>query len=120
VRVYPNLCLCMPQDGHAVERRPKYYSFPYLSNARGTVTPAAQLVKLAHAAGAVVVVYGAQSTPHLKVDLQALDCDFYALSGHKMLGPMGSGALVAKPELLEAMPPDQGDAALIPRALVGH
>src|SRR5205807_625773 len=85
--------------------RAKVVGFPYVSNALGTVNPAAQLAKLAHAVGAVVVVDGAQSTPHLKVDVQALDCDFYALSGHKMLGPMGSGALVAKPELLDAMPP---------------
>src|SRR5213083_1570705 len=91
--------------GRALERRPKIVAFPYVSNALGTVNPAAQLVKLAHAVGAVVVVDGAQSTPHLKVDVQALDCDFYACSGHKMLGPMGAGALVAKPQLLEAMPP---------------
>src|SRR5437879_6763956 len=94
--------------GRALERRPKIVAFPYVSNALGTVNPAARLTALAHAAGAVVVVDGAQSTPHLKVDVQGLDCDFYALSGHKMLGPMGSGALVAKPELLEAMPPYHG------------
>src|SRR6476661_6080319 len=94
--------------GRALERRPKIVAFPYVSNALGTVNPAAQLTALAHAAGAVVVVDGAQSTPHLKVDVQRLDCDFYALSGHKMLGPMGSGALVAKPALLEAMPPYHG------------
>jgi len=91
--------------GTALERRPKIVAFPYVSNALGTVNPTAQLTRLAHAVGAAVVVDGAQSTPHVKVDLQALDCDFYALSGHKMLAPMGSGALVAKPELLEAMPP---------------
>jgi len=70
--------------------------------------------------GAVVVVDGAQSTPHLKVDVQALDCDFYALSGHKMLGPMGSGALVAKPELLEAMPPYHGGGEMISRVWDDH
>src|SRR3989441_12753018 len=85
--------------GAALERRPKLVAFPYVSNALGTVNPAAQLVKLAHAVEAVVVVDGAQATPHLKVDVQALDCDFYALSGPKMLALMGSGALVAKPEL---------------------
>src|SRR6059058_3988537 len=79
--------------GRALERRPKIVAFPYVSNALGTVNPAAQLARLAHAVGAVVVVDGAQSTPHLKVDLQTLDCDFYALSGHKMLGPMGSSIL---------------------------
>ncbi len=83
--------------GRALERRPKIVAFPYVSNSLGTVNPAAALAKLVHAVGGVVVVDGAQSTPHLKVDVQELDCDFYALSGHKMLGPMGSGALVAKP-----------------------
>ena len=106
--------------GTALERRPKVVAFPYVSNALGTVNPAAQLAKLAHAVGAVVVVDGAQSTPHLKVDVQALDCDFYALSGHKMLGPMGSGALVAKPELLEAMPPYHGGGEMISRVFDDH
>ncbi|HEU5260741.1 MAG TPA: SufS family cysteine desulfurase [Gemmatimonadales bacterium] len=106
--------------GAALERRPKIVAFPYVSNALGTVNPAAQLAKLAHAVGAVVVVDGAQSTPHLKVDVQALDCDFYALSGHKMLGPMGSGALVAKPELLEAMPPYHGGGEMISRVWDDH
>src|SRR5213594_1711112 len=101
--------------GRALERRPKIVAFPFVSNALGTVNPAAQLARLAHAVGAAVVVDGAQSTPHLKVDLQALDCDFYALSGHKMLAPMGSGALVAKPALLEAMPPYHGGGEMIER-----
>jgi cysteine desulfurase/selenocysteine lyase len=106
--------------GTALERRPKLVAFPYVSNALGTVNPAAQLAKLAHAVGAVVVVDGAQSTPHVKVDVQALDCDFYALSGHKMLGPMGSGALVAKPDLLEAMPPYHGGGEMISRVFDDH
>ena len=106
--------------GRALERRPKIVAFPYVSNALGTVNPVAQLCRLAHAAGAVAVVDGAQSTPHLRVDVQALDCDFYALSGHKMLGPMGSGALVAKPALLEAMPPYQGGGEMISRVWDDH
>jgi cysteine desulfurase/selenocysteine lyase len=106
--------------GRALERRPKIVAFPYVSNALGTVNPVAQLAKLAHAAGAAVVVDGAQSTPHLKVDVQALDCEFYALSGHKMLGPMGSGALVAKPALLEAMPPYHGGGEMISRVWDDH
>jgi cysteine desulfurase/selenocysteine lyase len=106
--------------GRALERRPKIVAFPYVSNALGTVNPVAQLVRLAHAAGAAVVVDGAQSTPHLRVDVQALDCDFYALSGHKMLGPMGSGALVAKPALLDAMPPYQGGGEMISRVWDDH
>jgi len=106
--------------GTALERRPKIVAFPYVSNALGTVNPTAQLTRLAHAVGAAVVVDGAQSTPHVKVDLQALDCDFYALSGHKMLAPMGSGALVAKPELLEAMPPYHGGGEMISRVFDDH
>jgi cysteine desulfurase/selenocysteine lyase len=104
----------------ALERRPKLVAFPYVSNSLGTVNPAAQLARLAHAAGAVVVVDGAQSTPHLRVDVQALDCDFYALSGHKMLAPMGSGALIAKPALLEAMPPYHGGGEMIERVWDDH
>src|SRR5881628_4048053 len=106
--------------GLALERNPKIVAFPYVSNALGTVNPAAQLARLSHAVGAVVVVDGAQSTPHLKVDVQELDCDFYALSGHKMLGPMGSGALVARPELLEAMPPYHGGGEMISRVWDDH
>src|SRR5262245_17287727 len=101
--------------GRALEKRPKIVAFPYVSNSLGTVNPAAQLAKLAHAAGAVTVVDGAQSSPHLRVDVQAIDCDFYAMSGHKMLGPMGSGALIAKPALLEAMPPYHGGGEMIER-----
>src|SRR3989441_748790 len=106
--------------GRALERRPKIVAFPFVSNALGTVNPAAQLSRLAHAVGAAVVVDGAQSTPHLKVDVQLLDCDFYALSGHKMLAPMGSGALVAKPALLEAMPPYHGGGEMISRVWDDH
>lgn len=106
--------------GLALERRPKIVAFPYVSNALGTVNPAAQLTRLAHAVGAVVVVDGAQSTPHVRVDVQELDCDFYALSGHKMLGPMGSGALIAKPELLEAMPPYHGGGEMISKVWDDH
>src|SRR5207245_10528159 len=79
--------------GRALERPPKIVAFPYVSNALGTVNPAAQLAKLPHAGGAVVVVDGAQSTPHLKVDVQALDCDLDALAGHTTPGPIGPAAL---------------------------
>jgi len=106
--------------GRALEGRPRLVAFPFVSNSLGTVNPAAELTRLAHAAGAVVVIDGAQSTPHLRVDVQALGCDFYALSGHKMLGPMGSGALIAKPELLEAMPPYHGGGEMIERVWDDH
>ncbi len=76
-----------------------------VSNVYGVTNPVDRLIRLAHEKGAVVVVDGAQSTPHMKVDVKAMDADFYALSGHKMLGPMGIGALYGKKELLDKMPP---------------
>jgi cysteine desulfurase/selenocysteine lyase len=85
--------------------RPKLVAFTHVSNTLGTINPVREMVDLAHAAGALVLVDGAQAVPHVPVDVRALDCDFYAFSGHKMLAPMGSGALWARRELLESMPP---------------
>ncbi len=85
--------------------KPKLVAFTHVSNTLGTINPVREMVEMAHAAGALVLVDGAQAVPHVPVDVQALGCDFYAFSGHKMLGPMGSGALWARRELLEAMPP---------------
>ena len=120
VEVTPDGRIDLEDFAEAVAARPKIVAFPYVSNALGTINPAAELIRMAHAAGAVAVVDGAQSTPHLPVDVQALDCDFYAFSGHKMLGPMGSGALVAKPALLEAMPPYHGGGEMIARVFDDH
>jgi len=85
--------------------KPKLVAFTQVSNTLGTITPAKQIVEMAHAAGALVLVDGAQAVPHIPVDVQAIGADFYAFSGHKMLGPTGSGALWARRELLEQMPP---------------
>ena len=85
--------------------KPKLVAFTQVSNTLGTINPVREMVEMAHAAGALVLVDGAQAVPHVPVDVQALGCDFYAFSGHKMLAPMGSGALWARRELLEAMPP---------------
>jgi cysteine desulfurase / selenocysteine lyase len=85
--------------------KPKLVAFTQVSNTLGTINPVRDMVDMAHAAGALVLVDGAQAVPHVPVDVQALDCDFYAFSGHKMLAPMGSGALWARRELLESMPP---------------
>jgi cysteine desulfurase / selenocysteine lyase len=85
--------------------KPKLVAFTHVSNTLGTINPVAEMIEMAHAAGALVLVDGAQAVPHVPVDVQALGADFYAFSGHKMLGPMGSGALWARRELLEAMPP---------------
>jgi cysteine desulfurase/selenocysteine lyase len=84
---------------------PKLVAFTHVSNTLGTINPVREMVEMAHAAGALVLVDGAQAVPHVPVDVQDLGADFYAFSGHKMLAPMGSGALWARRELLEAMPP---------------
>jgi cysteine desulfurase/selenocysteine lyase len=94
-------------------RTPKLVSFTHMSNVLGTINPAAEIIKLAHAAGAVVLVDGAQSVPHLSVDVQALGADFYAFSAHKMCGPTGIGALYGKTALLDAMPPFLGGGDMI-------
>ncbi|MBI5546393.1 MAG: cysteine desulfurase [Deltaproteobacteria bacterium] len=104
-------------DLQAYERllgpRTRIVSFVHVSNALGTVNPARRLVELAHQAGAIAVVDGAQSAPHLTVDVQALDADFFVFSGHKLYGPTGIGVLWGKRALLEAMPPYQGGGDMI-------
>jgi cysteine desulfurase/selenocysteine lyase len=85
--------------------RPKLVAFTHVSNMLGTINPVREMVEMAHAAGALVLIDGAQAVPHMPVDVQELGADFYVFSGHKMLGPTGSGALWARRELLEAMPP---------------
>jgi cysteine desulfurase / selenocysteine lyase len=86
-----------------------------VSNVLGTINPVAEIIRRAHAAGALALVDGAQSVPHLPTDVQALDCDFLAFSGHKMIGPSGVGVLYGKRELLEAMPPFLGGGSMIRR-----
>jgi cysteine desulfurase/selenocysteine lyase len=93
--------------------RTRVVSVAHVSNALGTVNPVRRMTEMAHAAGAVVVVDGAQAVPHLAVDVQAIGCDFYAFSGHKVYGPSGIGALYGRAELLEAMPPWQGGGDMI-------
>jgi len=85
--------------------KPKLVAFTHVSNTLGTINAVREIVDAAHAVGALVLVDGAQAVPHVPVDVQALGADFYAFSGHKMLGPMGSGALWGRRELLDAMPP---------------
>ena len=91
----------------------KIVSLTHVSNVLGTINPVAQVTRKAHAVGAIVMVDGAQSAPHMPVDVRALDCDFLALSGHKMLAPTGIGALYGKRALLDAMPPFFGGGEMI-------
>jgi cysteine desulfurase/selenocysteine lyase len=91
----------------------KIVALAHVSNALGTVNPVADLVAAAHRAGAVALLDGAQAVPHMRVDVRAIDCDFYAFSAHKMYGPTGVGVLYGKRELLDAMPPYQGGGDMI-------
>jgi cysteine desulfurase/selenocysteine lyase len=113
VELTPDRHLDLGDFRRALECEPKIVAFTHVSNVLGTINPVAELTRLAHDAGAVVVVDGAQAVPHLPVNVAALDADFYAFSGHKMLAPMGIGVLIGKPALLDAMPPYQGGGEMI-------
>ena len=88
-------------------------SVTHVSNVLGTINPIDDIIRIAHSHGVPVLIDGAQSTPHIKIDVQALDCDFFAFSGHKMYGPTGIGVLYGKEEWLEKMPPYQGGGEMI-------
>lgn len=98
-----------------LELNPKLVAFTSMSNVLGTITPAKEIVSLAHAAGALALIDAAQAVPHFPVDVQNLDADFMAFSSHKMCGPTGLGILYGKQELLEAMPPFLGGGEMIKR-----
>ncbi len=100
--------------------RVKMVAIAHVSNALGTIHPVAEIVQLAHQAGAICLLDGAQGVPHLPVDVQALNADFYAFSGHKMLGPTGIGVLWGKLELLRAMPPFLGGGDMIREVYTDH
>ncbi|MFQ5935830.1 MAG: SufS family cysteine desulfurase [Acidiferrobacterales bacterium] len=93
--------------------RTRLVALPHISNALGTVNPVGRIIEMAHAFNVPVLLDAAQAVPHQKVDVQALDCDFYAFSGHKMYGPSGIGVLYAKETLLDAMPPYHGGGEMI-------
>ena len=105
--------LLQDQFADLLRQGPKLVAFNLVSNALGTINPAREMVAAAKKAGATVLVDGAQSTPHQPVDVRALGCDFYAFSGHKMLGPTGAGILYGRRELLEAMDPFQSGGDMI-------
>jgi cysteine desulfurase/selenocysteine lyase len=93
--------------------RTRLVAVAHVSNALGTINPVRQMIELAHTQGALVLLDGAQAVPHLAVDVQSLDCDFYAFSGHKVYGPTGVGVLYGKRDILDALPPWQGGGDMI-------
>ncbi|MBR4729640.1 MAG: cysteine desulfurase, partial [Prevotella sp.] len=105
--------LCLDQLESLITSRTKIISVAHVSNVLGTVNPVEEIIRVAHAHGIPVLVDGAQSAPHFMVDVQAMDCDFFAFSGHKMYGPTGIGVLYGKEEWLEKLPPYQGGGEMI-------
>ena len=103
----------LDQFEKALNERTRLVALAHVSNALGTVNPLAKMIAMAHRWNVPVVVDGAQAVPHMPVDVQALDADFYAFSGHKLFGPTGIGVLYGKEALLEAMPPFQGGGDMI-------
>ena len=112
--------LCLDALDRLLTGRTRLVAFASISNVLGTINPVGEIIRRAHQAGALTLVDGAQSVPHQKTDVQALDCDFLVFSGHKMLGPSGVGVLYGKRELLEAMPPFLGGGSMIRRVLLDH
>lgn len=105
--------LRLDQFASLLNERTRLVAVAHMSNALGTINPLRTIIELAHRAGALVLVDGAQAVAHMAVDVKELDCDFYAFSGHKVYGPTGIGVLHARTELLEAMPPWQGGGDMI-------
>ena len=105
--------LIMEEYEKLLNPRTRMVAVTHVSNALGTINPVRQIIEMAHRAGALALIDGAQAVPHMKVDVQALDADFYAFSGHKTIGPTGIGFLYGKARLLDAMPPYQGGGDMI-------
>lgn len=105
IPLQPDGTISLADVEKTITGRTKIVSVMYVSNVLGVINPIREITEIAHRHGAVMVVDGAQSTPHMRIDVQALDCDFYAFSGHKMCGPTGIGALYGRRSLLENMEP---------------
>ena len=105
--------LLMDEYEKLLNKRTKFVSISHISNALGTINPVQQMIQMAHRWNAPVLVDGAQSAPHVQVDVQELDCDFFVFSGHKLFGPTGIGVLYGKAAFLEKMPPYQGGGDMI-------
>jgi cysteine desulfurase/selenocysteine lyase len=105
--------LLMEEYEKLLNPRTRMVAVAHVSNALGTINPIRQIIEMAHKAGALALIDGAQAAPHMKIDVQALDADFYTMSGHKVFGPTGIGVLYGKAKLLNAMPPYQGGGDMI-------
>ena len=105
--------VCRDSIATYITDRTKLISVAHVSNVLGTINPVEDIIKIAHEHGIPVLVDGAQSAPHMKIDVQAMDCDFFAFSGHKMYGPTGIGVLYGKEKWLEKLPPYQGGGEMI-------
>jgi cysteine desulfurase/selenocysteine lyase len=115
-----NGLLLVDQLEPLISDKTKLVSVAHVSNVLGTVNPVEEIIRIAHAHGIPVLVDGAQSAPHFKVDVQALGCDFFAFSGHKMYGPTGIGVLYGKEEWLDRLPPYQGGGEMIDKVTWEH
>jgi len=113
IPVGPDFLLDLDVYRELLKLEPRLVAFTHMSNVLGTITPAAEIIGLAHQVGAIALLDGAQSVPHFPVDVQALDVDFLTFSGHKMCGPTGVGVLYGRKDLLEAMPPFLGGGDMI-------
>ena len=105
--------LCMDEYERLFTQRTRLVSVAHVSNVLGTINPVDRIIAIAHQHGVPVLVDGAQSTPHMKIDVRQMDCDFFAFSGHKMYGPTGIGVLYGKEEWLDRLPPYQGGGEMI-------
>lgn len=115
IEVTPDGQLDLESYYRLLKMQPRLVSFAHMSNVLGTINPAAEIVRLAHQAGAITLIDAAQSVPHLPVNVRDLDADFLAFSAHKMCGPTGIGVLYGRKELLDAMPPFMGGGDMIKR-----
>ncbi len=118
IPVTPDGFLDLTTYTQLLEQKPRLVAFTHMSNVLGTINPAKEIVRLAHQAGAVTLIDGAQSVPHFPVDVQDLDADFLAFSSHKICGPTGLGILFGKIDLLNSMPPFLGGGEMIKRVLL--
>ena len=112
--------VCCDSIATYLTEKTKLLSIAHVSNVLGTINPVKDIIRMAHERGIPVLVDGAQSAPHMKIDVQDLDCDFFALSGHKMYGPTGIGVLYGKEEWLDRLPPYQGGGEMIDKVTWEH